>query len=217
MKTLLHIGLLLLVSLRVALAWSSGASRTDYDIRSLAGSIESYRKEVGRLPSPEQYWIELQRAGFGYLNKTGPPSDAWGRPFVYRMPGKHGDFDLLSYGLDGIDQDGGLDDISNWAGVNDGFHWKATWPRGRFTIALSIVLGFASLLLARFYPWSIAAPIAASVVCAGVLLGCQWLMHPGVVPSRNGPLVTTSIIAFCVLALMLAVLILNVGKRTRKK
>jgi type II secretory pathway pseudopilin PulG len=217
MKALLHISILLLVTLRVACAWSSGASRTDNDLRSLAGSIESYRMETGRLPSPEQYWMELHRGGFLDPSKSGPPLDAWSRPFIYRMPGKHGDFDLLSYGQDGIDQDGGLDDISSWAGVNDGFHWKATWPRGRFTIALSIVLGFGSLLLICRYPWGIMVPIAVSIMSAGVLLGCQWLMHPGVVRSRNGPLVTTSIIAFCVLALMLAVLTLNVGKRTRKR
>lgn len=41
--------------------------------------------------------------------------DPWGREFVYRRPGEHGTFDLLSYGKDG--QPGGEKedaDVVNW-------------------------------------------------------------------------------------------------------
>jgi general secretion pathway protein G len=40
-------------------------------------------------------------------NWTGPylkkavPNDPWGRPYVYRVPGSKGDFDLYSLGKDG--------------------------------------------------------------------------------------------------------------------
>jgi general secretion pathway protein G len=49
----------------------------------------------------------------GYLKKV--PVDPWGRPYVYRNPGDHGDYDLFSTGADG--QEGGEDkgrDITNW-------------------------------------------------------------------------------------------------------
>jgi general secretion pathway protein G len=41
--------------------------------------------------------------------------DPWGRAYVYRFPGMHADFDLLSLGADG--QEGGEGDnadIVNW-------------------------------------------------------------------------------------------------------
>jgi hypothetical protein len=141
------------------------------------------------------------------------PLDEWGRPLVYRAPGKHGDFDLYSCGANGVDQDGHLDDISNWAGVNDGFHWKATWPAGRFTIAIGVVLGMGTLLLYRFFRWRIIAPLAASLVCLGVFLGCLLLMHPGVVPTRNQPLGVCSAVAFCAFGLLLIFFTLNVRKK----
>ena len=58
-------------------------------------------------PEPQNY-----RTG-GYLKKV--PKDPWGREFIYRMPGDHGEYDLLSYGPDG--QEGGEEknkDITNW-------------------------------------------------------------------------------------------------------
>ena len=49
----------------------------------------------------------------GYMKKV--PKDSWSREFVYECPGRHGDFDRLSYGADG--QEGGEDskaDLTNW-------------------------------------------------------------------------------------------------------
>ena len=49
-----------------------------------------------------------------YLAKR-VPVDPWGNAYVYRVPGEHGDFDLMSLGKDG--QPGGSDeaaDIVNW-------------------------------------------------------------------------------------------------------
>jgi general secretion pathway protein G len=35
-----------------------------------------------------------------YLRKS-LPLDPWGKPYLYRIPGEKGDFDLISYGKDG--------------------------------------------------------------------------------------------------------------------
>ncbi len=169
-------------------AWSSLSSHAYYDILQQSSALETYRLVSGHFPS-DKYWEKLGDY-YGPSNGTpsGQPLDRWGQPYIYRMPGQHGDFDLYSVGKNGIDDQGRLDDISNWAGVNDGFYWKSTWPRGRFSIATGTALGLGSLLLAFFFPWRTVLPIAVSITCAGIFLGCQWLMHPGFVDDRNGPL-----------------------------
>lgn len=51
----------------------------------------------------------------GYLEKGQVPKDPWGNEYVYLSPGLHGDFDIISYGLDKVE--GGEDwdaDIESW-------------------------------------------------------------------------------------------------------
>ncbi|HEX8310708.1 MAG TPA: type II secretion system protein GspG [Chthoniobacteraceae bacterium] len=211
-RMLLLTGFGLLAFSHRSFAWSSRASRTENDIRQLSVAIRLFRDEFGRVPAPQQYWIELQHAGLWESPKAGAPLDAWGRPLVYRVPGRQGEFDLHSLGSDGIDQGGRLDDISSWAGVHDGFHWKSTWPAGRLALGGSIVLGLGCLLLFRYYPLRILAPIAAALVCFGVLLGCQLLMHPGIVPSRNQPLAIGSAVAGGLLVVLLTIVAKNARK-----
>ena len=43
------------------------------------------------------------------------PNDLWGKPYIYRSPGQHGAYDIMSYGADG--QEGGTGasvDITSW-------------------------------------------------------------------------------------------------------
>jgi general secretion pathway protein G len=47
-----------------------------------------------------------------YLAKA-VPKDPWGRPYGYRCPGMHGDYDIYSFGPDGIE--GNEDDVTSWA------------------------------------------------------------------------------------------------------
>ena len=49
----------------------------------------------------------------GYINKV--PKDGWKRDFIYRSPGQHGDFDIISFGADGKKGGEGISaDITNW-------------------------------------------------------------------------------------------------------
>ncbi len=51
----------------------------------------------------------------GYLEKGKVPLDPWGNDYIYLSPGMHGDFDIISYGLDGVE--GGEDweaDVESW-------------------------------------------------------------------------------------------------------
>jgi len=90
-------------------------------IDSLEKALEAYRLDLGAYPSTEQGLAALvQRPAneprwSGPYLKKGVPADPWGRPYQYRQPGEHGDFDLLSHGKDG--QPGGTDeaqDVVNW-------------------------------------------------------------------------------------------------------
>ncbi|MBL8446824.1 MAG: type II secretion system major pseudopilin GspG [Zoogloeaceae bacterium] len=89
-------------------------------IDALEKALDQYRLDVGRYPSTEQGLQALQvspgdaRWAGPYLKKAVPP-DPWGKPYQYRQPGEHGEFDLFSFGPDG--QPGGEGenaDITNW-------------------------------------------------------------------------------------------------------
>lgn len=59
------------------------------------------------LPEPLKYDKK------GYIKKV--PKDGWKRDFIYRSPGQHGDFDIISFGADGIKGGEGISaDITNW-------------------------------------------------------------------------------------------------------
>ncbi|MRD72970.1 type II secretion system protein GspG [Rhodocyclus tenuis] len=88
---------------------------------SLEKSLDQYRLDVGRYPSSEQGLAALMERPSGLTRWAGPylkkavPLDPWGNAYVYKSPGEHGEFDLLSYGKDG--QPGGTgeaEDITNW-------------------------------------------------------------------------------------------------------
>jgi general secretion pathway protein G len=90
-------------------------------IASLRSALDTYRLDMGAYPSTEQGLAALTtrpanapRWNGPYLQKAAPP-DPWGKPYQYRSPGEHGEFDLLSFGKDG--QPGGSGDaadITSW-------------------------------------------------------------------------------------------------------
>ena len=76
-------------------------------IDALEKALDQYRLDTGHYPSTELGLVALvQRPqnepkwGGPYLRKD-VPLDPWGKPYVYKMPGEKGEFDLLSYGKDG--------------------------------------------------------------------------------------------------------------------
>jgi len=51
----------------------------------------------------------------GYLEKGKVPKDPWNNDYIYLSPGLHGDFDIISYGQDGVEGGEGWDaDIDSW-------------------------------------------------------------------------------------------------------
>jgi general secretion pathway protein G len=97
---------------------SSKPKAAAIQIRELEGVLDLYALDVGNYPDTSQGLDSLIRnpgidAWNGpYLKKDQVPKDPWGRPYVYRCPGMHAEFDLFSVGPDGVD--GGDDDIVSW-------------------------------------------------------------------------------------------------------
>jgi len=95
-------------------------------IESLETSLKLYKLDNGTYPTTDQglqALVEAPSSGAlpqkwregGYLEKGRLPKDPWGGEFVYLSPGVHGDYDLISYGADGVPGGEGRDqDINNW-------------------------------------------------------------------------------------------------------
>jgi general secretion pathway protein G len=91
-------------------------------IDALSAGLDLYHIDVGHFPSPAQGLAALVRRPDNepkwdgpYVKKDASLVDPWGQPYVYRLPGQHGPYDVLSYAADG--QEGGEGDgrdITNW-------------------------------------------------------------------------------------------------------
>jgi general secretion pathway protein G len=87
-------------------------------IKELEGALQLFSFDMGHFPSTAEGLEALVRNPGNNDSWKGPylakdlPKDPWGRPYVYRFPGMHGDYDLFSCGADGVD--GGDDDICSW-------------------------------------------------------------------------------------------------------
>ena len=96
------------------------------DIQNLETALKLYKLDNGVYPTTEQgllALVEKPESGIlaknwkegGYLEKGKVPKDPWGNDFVYLSPGLKGDFDIISYGLDGVPGgEGDNKDINNW-------------------------------------------------------------------------------------------------------
>lgn len=80
---------------------------TETQLTTLAGKVDQYRMDVGRLPdSLEQLVTSPGEASWlGPYAKAEELRDPWGNPIEYRRPGQSGPFELVSLGADG--QSGG--------------------------------------------------------------------------------------------------------------
>lgn len=74
----------------------------------LEKAIDQYRLDTGRYPSAELGLKALvdrpqtePKWNGPYLRKA-VPLDPWGKAYLYKVPGEKGDFDLASYGRDGM-------------------------------------------------------------------------------------------------------------------
>lgn len=73
-------------------------------IQTLAGKIENFQLDTGKLPSKLDELVTQPAGSSGWLGPYAKPAelnDPWGHPIEYRAPGEGQPFDLVSYGKDG--------------------------------------------------------------------------------------------------------------------
>ena len=101
-------------------------NKTKAAVATLESAVELYKLDNGRYPTTEQGLQALVEAPQiepapkkwrkgGYLQKGKVPNDPWDNEYLYLCPGVHDDFDIFSFGADGVA--GGEDydqDINNW-------------------------------------------------------------------------------------------------------
>lgn len=101
-------------------------AKAKVDISAMETALKMYKLHNGNYPTTEQglqALVEPPQTGDaptnwkpgGYLEKGKVPADPWGGDYVYLSPGLHGDFDISSYGADGVPGGEGKNkDIHSW-------------------------------------------------------------------------------------------------------
>jgi general secretion pathway protein G len=81
-------------------------------LQSFASALDLFYLDAGRYPSSSEGLAALVHQTPGVAAWNGPylkggsvPNDPWNHAYVYRAPGEHGPYDIMSYGSDG--QEGG--------------------------------------------------------------------------------------------------------------
>jgi general secretion pathway protein G len=91
-------------------------------MRQLVSALNLYRLDIGRYPTEQQGLQALvtQPAGAEkwrgpYIDRAEGIKDPWGVVYGYKLPGTHGEIDLVSYGADRQPGGDGEDkDIGSW-------------------------------------------------------------------------------------------------------
>ncbi|OOC09126.1 MULTISPECIES: type II secretion system major pseudopilin GspG [Thioalkalivibrio] len=99
-------------------------TKVKQDIRTIESALNLYRLDNFRYPSTDQGLEALvepptsgpepaQYRDGGYMDRL--PNDPWGNEYQYLHPGRHGDFDVFSFGANGRRGGEGIEgEIGNW-------------------------------------------------------------------------------------------------------
>ncbi len=91
-------------------------------IELISTAIDVYKLDTGKYPSQDTGLQALNTKPGDVQNWKGPymrkekvPKDPWSADYIYKYPGTHGDYDLISYGADGSEGGSGDDkDLVSW-------------------------------------------------------------------------------------------------------
>jgi general secretion pathway protein G len=97
-------------------------TKASAQINAYLTALGSYKLDTGIYPTTEQGLQSLRTKPENVNNWQGPyvqkeiDNDPWGRPYIYKYPGEHGDDpDLISLGADGQAGGDGMNaDIVSW-------------------------------------------------------------------------------------------------------
>ena len=98
---------------------ASKAKTAKIQIANIAAALDIYYLSHGSYPAEQQGLKALVERPEGvdtwdgpYLNRADGIIDPWGRAYVYKQPGAHGKFDVMTYGADG--KEGGEEENRDW-------------------------------------------------------------------------------------------------------
>ena len=101
---------------------SSKTATAKIQIQNVMAALELYRLDVGRYPTGQEGLQSLVTApptapnwNGPYLKKDSALKDPWGVPYIYQIPGQHGEVDVFTLGQD--QQPGGTgeaQDVGSW-------------------------------------------------------------------------------------------------------
>lgn len=84
-------------------------------IQGFSAALDLYYLDNGRYPTSAEGLGALSQKPDGatmwngpYLSGNSIPNDPWGRPYVYRFPGQHGAYDIVSLGPEGRQDDAAI-------------------------------------------------------------------------------------------------------------
>ena len=87
-------------------------------------ALDAFRLDTGRYPTSEESLKALREKPSAAENWQGPylpkeiPVDPWRTPYVYKSPGEHGDYDIISYGSDKVEGgEGESVDVVSWKDI----------------------------------------------------------------------------------------------------
>ncbi|MCG6902165.1 MAG: type II secretion system major pseudopilin GspG [Rhodobacter sp.] len=101
-------------------------ARVQSDLATLQNAVKLYKLDNLRYPTTEQGLQALVTAPLsepvppnyaqgGYIDRL--PQDPWGADYQYLSPGVHEDFDIFTFGADGVSGGSGANaDIGSWTG-----------------------------------------------------------------------------------------------------
>jgi general secretion pathway protein G len=118
------LGLLAAIAAPRVIKYLGGAktSTAEIQIKDLAGVLDLYQLELGRYPNSDEGLRALvEKPALAetwqgpYIKSADSLVDPWGKPYLYRSPGQHGEYDLYSLGADGREGGDGEDrDVTSW-------------------------------------------------------------------------------------------------------
>lgn len=104
------------------------------DLQTIMAQLDTFKQQNKRYPTTAEGLSALAGPGTSTL----PSADPWGRPYQYQCPGNYGDYDLASFGANGVPGGEGDDaDITSWADASLIAEWYEYTPTHGVDIAVS--------------------------------------------------------------------------------
>lgn len=118
------LGLIIAIAAPRAIGYfeTSKAKTAKIQIANISAALDIYYLSNGGYPSETQGLKALVEKPDGietwdgpYLNRADGIVDPWGRPYLYKTPGAHGKFDVMTLGADGKEGGEAEDrDLGSW-------------------------------------------------------------------------------------------------------